>query len=276
MRLSARDVVYSPGFNAGISRARQILNLHDLIHLEIASEKSFPKTLYYNTIVRRAVRRAGVVMTDSRASAAAIATWLKEPTVEVVVVGCGRSRDFVPVGDRVEFARPTFVYVGNLKPHKNVDVLLRAISLRPEYGLVIVSSDAKEAKHRIRQLGLAAQVDVRTGVSDHDLAGLYRGAAGALQPSLLEGFGLPALEAMSCGTRVAHWSECESVTEICDGTGVAVHSSSDPAEWAQALDRLTELSNAGALTMPRSWEAQYDWDSVAERVTRVLTEVVNR
>ena len=276
LRLSASDLVYSPGFNAGISRARQVLNIHDLIHLEIASEKSFPKTFYYNTVVRRAVLRAGVVMTDSEASAEAIANWLREPSVEIVVVGCGRSRDFVAVGDKAEFARPTFVYVGNLKPHKNVDILLDAISLRPTYGLVIVSSDEAEAKRRVRQLRLEAQVDIRTGISDRDLAALYRGATGALQPSLLEGFGLPALEAMSCGTRVAHWAGCASVSEICAGTGVAVRSSSDSAAWALALDQLAEQSVAGPLTMPKSWEAQYDWDSVAEKVTRVLTDAMIR
>jgi glycosyltransferase involved in cell wall biosynthesis len=276
LRLFATDVVYSPGFNAGISRARQVLNIHDLIHLEISSEKSFAKTLYYNTVVRSAVRRAGIVMTDSQASAAAIERWLRDPAVEIVVVGCGRSRDFIADGDRVEFSRPTFVYVGNLKPHKNVDVLLDAISLRAGYGLVIVSSDANEAERRVRQRGLEAQVDVRTGISDRELAAIYRGARGALQPSILEGFGLPALEAMSCGTRVAHWSECESVSEICDGTGVSVGSSSDSAEWALALDRLDELATAGALTMPPSWEARYDWDSVAEKVTRVLSGAMIR
>jgi glycosyltransferase involved in cell wall biosynthesis len=277
LRLGASDVVYSPGFNAGVTLARQLLNIHDLIHLEVASERSIAKTVYYNTVVRSAVRRAGVVMTDSDASARAIANWVKAPAVKIVVVGCGRSAFFTVEGQSASFPRPTFLYVGNIsKPHKNFDVLLDAIALRPDYDLLIVTGDADLARSKIAARHLRDRVTVRSGVSDLELATLYRGASGSVQPSLLEGFGLPPLEAMSCGTRVAHWVDCESVSEIVDGTGVAVQSATDPAEWAAALDELNSLAQSGALTMPAEWDARYDWDTVAQKVQAVLNEAQAR
>lgn len=274
--LKPTDVVYSPGFNAGLTRARQLLNIHDLIHLQIKTERSVLKTLYYNVVVRWAVRRAGVVMTDSLASSQAIRTWIRKPDVDIVVVGCGRSEAFVPDGDRVSFERPTFVYVGNMKPHKNFPVLLEALALRPEYDLVVVSQDSSTASAHIEAYGLSDRATIQSGVSDADLAKIYRGASGVLQPSLLEGFGLPALEGMSCGTRVAHWVGCESVAEICAGQGIGVTSATGATEWADALDALVAGAGEGQLQMDAAWQELYTWDRVAENVDRVIRDYLER
>jgi glycosyltransferase involved in cell wall biosynthesis len=276
LRLRASAVIFSPGFNAGITRARQLLVIHDLIHLQVAAEKSLAKTFFYAVVVRKAIRRAGVVMTVSLASAQAIGRWLNSPEVKIVVVGNGRSKAFTPAGERYEFGRPTFIYVGNLKPHKNVGVILQALALRPQYQLIVISSDMTAAEALVVSLDLSSQVVLRSGVSDLELATFYRGAVGALQPSLVEGFGLPALEAMSCGTRVAYWDGCESVKEICAGSGVGVIRAAIPSEWATALDKLNSLAATGTLVMPLAWEKRYDWDTVASNVAQVITDACER
>jgi glycosyltransferase involved in cell wall biosynthesis len=270
VRLASTDVVYSPGFNAGVTAAKQILTLHDLIHLQVRSESSFAKSAYYNTLVRWAVRRAGVVMTVSTASAEVIRKWLRSPDVKIEVVGCGQSVAFRPDGPRERFERDTFVYVGNLKPHKNVDVVLEALRLRPDYDLILVTSDVETATQRIAESGLTGRVHVRSGVSDDQLATLYRGATGVVQPSILEGFGLPALESLGCGTRVAYWQGCASVAEICAGEGVAVSDAASVAGWAEALDQLRTDAARGPIQMPAAWVARYTWDAVAAKVERVL------
>jgi glycosyltransferase involved in cell wall biosynthesis len=273
LRLSAADVLYSPGFNAGITTARQVLTLHDLIHLQVRSERSVAKSAYYNTLVRWAVRRAGVVMTVSDASAEVIAKWLHSPSVAIEVVGCGQSAAFRAEGASEPFKRDTFVYVGNLKPHKNVDVIFEALKLRPEYDLVLVTSDVDQAQRKIEENRLTGRVHVRSGISDEVLAEIYRGAAGTLQPSILEGFGLPALESLGCGTRVAYWHGCESVKEICAGEGVAVQNSPDAYEWANAMDELRLQAADGPVQMHPEWVAKYTWDAVAANVERVLRDV---
>lgn len=276
LRLSPDKVIFSPGFNAGFSRAVQILVLHDLIHLEVREERSFLKTLYYRVIVRRAVIRAGVVMTVSTTSAEAIERWLGSARADVVVVGNGRSAAFSRAREETPSADSVFVYVGNLKPHKNVDVLMAAIASRPDYRLVLVTSDVAQARQRILEFGVTNQVEVRSNVSDSELAVLYRGSTGVLQPSLLEGFGLPALEAMSCGTAVAYWHGCESVREICSGTGVAVRNAASTSEWAQAMDELIQVSALGGVNMPPSWEAKYDWGTVASNVQSAVDLALTR
>ena len=272
LRLVRNAVVFTPGFNAGITRAKQLLVVHDLIHLSVTAERSVSKSLYYNLIVRSAIRRAGVVMTVSQTSANALSQWLNSPSVKIEIVGNGCSRSFTEAGSSTEYARPTFMYVGNLKPHKNVDVLFDAIALRPDFDLILVTSDADHASSEMLRRGLESQVKVVSGVSDNVLAAMYRGSAGVLQPSLLEGFGLPVLEAMSCGTRVAYWTGCESVREICAEHGQAVESSSSPEQWAAAMDELQLAAASGPLEVSEAWRNQYDWDTVAANVQRVVDE----
>nr|RZI35515.1 D-inositol 3-phosphate glycosyltransferase [Cryobacterium sp. SO1] len=250
--------------------ARQVLTIHDLIHLQIPSENSLAKRIYYNQIVKRAIKRAGVVMTVSATSARAIAEWVDAPGVEIVIVGCGRSEAFAMDGPAAPFDRATFLYVGNLKPHKNIEVLFAALELRQDYSLIVVTSDVEQAEAAVATAGLADQVSIRTGVSDDELASLYRGAAGALQPSVLEGFGLPVLEAMACGTRVASWLGCESVQEIRGDTGVTVQSATSAEEWGRAMDTLLKQSAAGPLVMPAAWNERYSWDGVGERVSAAI------
>lgn len=269
--LGPQHVVFTPGFNAGFTRAKQLIVIHDLIHLQVSGSGSKLKTLYYNLVVKRAVLRANAVMTVSEASATTIRAWIGDENVDVSVVGNGSSAEFVATGTRREFIRPTLLYVGNMKAHKNVDVILGALSRRPEFHLVIVTSDVVEARDKAQAAAVTSQVTLLTGLQDVDLASLYRGVHGLLQPSILEGFGLPTVEAMSCGTAVAFWTGCESVKEICAGTGVGVESSTNEEDWANAFDRLLLLHRAGPLTMPSSWLDKYDWDRVALRIQEVIS-----
>ena len=127
LRLTSKDTVYSPGYNAGISRATQLVTLHDLIHLEGRGARSVFQRAYYERVVRPTVERAGSVFTVSNTSARVIQDWLTNKDVHVVNVGNGCSEVFTPEGDLPLEPRPYFLYVGNLKSHKNFDVVLRAL-----------------------------------------------------------------------------------------------------------------------------------------------------
>ncbi len=272
LRLSSSDQIYTPGFNAGVTRARQIVTIHDLIHLQVPSESSQSKRLYYSRIVKPAVRDAGVVLTVSETSKIAIENWLGNIAVRVVNVGNGCSSAFNPGVAPVASRGPYFVYVGNVKQHKNFDLLMHALALRPDYQLVVVTADRDSVNRKAIESSTVGQVSILSNITDEYLAAVYRGSLGLLFPSRLEGFGLPAVEAMSTGRPVAYWSGCRSVAEIVGDYGLSVDSVDDPHIWANAMDSLQLQATGPDIDPGRQWHDRYQWEAVALKVAAVIGE----
>src|SRR5262249_46863327 len=102
---------------------------------------------------------------------------------------------------------PYFLYVGNLEPRKNVERLIEAFAQVPgkDHQLIIAGDrwyQGGAAEEKARSLGLNGRVKFLGYVPRPDLPGLFSGATALVYPSLLEGFGLPIVEAMACGTPV--------------------------------------------------------------------------
>jgi glycosyltransferase involved in cell wall biosynthesis len=270
LQLKTGDVLFTPGYNAGPSRARQILTLHDMIHLEVPSESNFKKRMYYERVVRPAIEHSGVVLTVSNVSKAAIEEWLSNDAVQVVNVGNGCSAAFSPIGEVSKQFDNYFIYVGNLKPHKNFDVLLSALAERPDYNLLVVSDDEELVKKKAAESNLHDRVFTVSGVSDEELASYYRGSLGLLFPSMLEGFGLPVAEAVNSGAQVAYWTGCSSVAEIMSGQGIAVQSLTSQNEWATAMDDLCAIRETESAVRSSKMQNRHRWDLVAERIQNVL------
>lgn len=261
---------YSPGYNAFLGGGRQIVTIHDLIHLTTKGPALLKYRAYYDGVLKPVVRRAGIVLTDSEASTRAIREWVADDDVRIVNAAAGCSATFTPDGSVRRFDRPTFISVGNLRVHKNMDTFLSALA-QTDYGAVIVAPqpEREEFDRRAFGLGLEGRLTVVSGVSDADLAAMYRGAVGTVFPSLLEGFGLPALESIRTGTPVAFWRGCESVAEIVGDSGVGVESPSDAEEWAHALETLVDGVEVAALP-----EDMYTWESTAAVVDQTLREAL--
>ena len=266
--LGPDDVVYSPGYMTGRTPARTVHTLHDLIHIEDPVERNGLKALYYERVVRPVCRRSGLVLTVSEVSRAALRRWVDAPDVRVVNVGNGVSAEFVQPRPAVLPVPRRFVYVGNFRPHKNFLALLQALRLRPQYHLHVVCPDPAEAYHQVMAAGLEQQVQVHCDVSDAALA-QYASSCAVLIPCTMEGFGLPAVEAMRCGRRPVYWRGCGSVAEIAadQGIGVAVHH--DAPQWAEAMDRAVQSVDT-PVRLTAEWCSSYDWDDVARRVADEL------
>lgn len=273
MRLHRNDVVYTPGFNAGVTRARQVLTLHDLIHLEDGDEKSLAKRTYYERLVRPAVRRAGTVLTVSETSRRAIRTWLRDDDVEVVNVGNGCSELFFEPTSSTR-SRTDILYVGNLKHHKNPAPIFAAIKLVPQARLTVVTSDTDGVTALARAHGIEDRVRTVGDCSDRELRELYAASTALVIPSLREGFGLPAVEALAVGTPVIHWEGCESVAEIVGKHGVSINDAFDPRAWADGIE--AALRGHVWTGRPDGWAERWSWDGVARRIDRSLRTVAVR
>jgi glycosyltransferase involved in cell wall biosynthesis len=264
--LRGSKLFFSPGFNGAISETKQILTVHDLIHLQVPDESSILKRLYFERVVKPAVLKAGAVLTVSETSKMFLDEWLGSANVIVHNVGNGCSPVFSPGTSLMRFNN-TILYVGNMKAHKNFEVVIRACKKVKDLTLVVVTNEVMIANRLIQQAGIKNRVSVLSNVPEEDLANLYRKSAALVMPSTIEGFGLPALEAIRCGTPVIFYSGCASVKEIVGNFGLPLDDPSDEDLWASAIE--IALGKNDYLTLETK-SSNYDWDIVSSKVNQAF------
>ncbi len=266
-------VFFSPGFNPPpVCPSPFVFTIHDRSHVEAPCAATAVKRLYYKAIVRPAARRAYAVLSVSEYSRRRILEWSGLPEKRVVNVGNGVGPPFEPEGERYRPGFPYVLYAGNFRPHKNVPCLLRAFDGvdYPELRLLLTGRPDAAIAAQVARLGLQGRVCFLGTLSDSELAAVYRGALCLVLPSLVEGFGLPALEAMACGTP-AIVSNRAALPEVAGDAGVLV----DPDD-AEALRRAMEkvLGDPELRAAMRKAGLEragcYRWHRVVARVREVL------
>jgi glycosyltransferase involved in cell wall biosynthesis len=265
------DVYFSPGYNPPLSSsAPYIFTIHDLMHLRVAEERSPAKRLYYEHIVRPALAKAFKVLTVSNFSKQEIVEWGGIPPQKVLVVGNGVSSGFLPTGTRHVETRPYFFYIGNRRPHKNLARLLKAFhSAHLAHDVILLCSGIRDGaiSRWIHEAGLDESCVRFTGeIPEERISDYYRGALAVLMPSLYEGFGLPALEAMACGTPVLA-SNCTSLPEVVGDAGLLV----DPLDVAAITDGICRILQDAELrkeltTRGLAQASIFSWDVTARKV----------
>jgi len=248
--------------------------VHDLMHLRLPGETSAMQRAFYRGIVRRGAHEAAAVLTVSEYSRDVVSEWAGVPADRVFNVGKGVSGAFTPEGPvyRAE-ERPYFLHVGADRPHKNIPTILEAFAasgLAGAYRLVLTTRPSIGLRVLIERFKLARSVRFVRAADDGVLATLYRGAVGLVSPSLYEGFGLPMIEAMACGTPVIA-SNVTAMPEICRGAALLV-SPQDVGEIADALLRLADdRLLRGTLIRRGLARAQcFTWERTAGKVAEVL------
>jgi len=259
-----------------------VVTIHDLIpeFYPHALPANRPAALF-RLLVGLAARRAAMILVDSEATRVDISRCGIAPASRVGVVPLGVSETFArrsadrqdEVRSRYGLDRPYLLYVGINKPHKNLVRLVRAwasmpVEARQHHYLVIAGP--KDARHGslsrcIEDLGLGDTVRLVGRIAEEHLPSLYAGAVAFAFPSLYEGFGLPVLEAMACGTPVV-CSSTPSVAEVAGDAALLF----DPEHVSSIRDALLRV-----LTEPdvrvrlrqagRTRAAHFSWECTASQ-----------
>jgi glycosyltransferase involved in cell wall biosynthesis len=177
---------------------------------------------------------------------------------------------------------PTLTYVGNEFPRKNLFVLLQAMRILRDKGqhvqLVKIGPSGHprlraEFSREMRELGVEDAVTFAGQVPDEDLPLFYSAAAAYVHPSKWEGFGLPLLEAMACGTPVVA-SNAAALPEVCDDAAYLVPPN-NPETLAEAIQRTltNEPLRAELRVKGLARAAQFSWKRTATGTKEVYEQV---
>jgi len=286
------DLFHSPDFTLPPVRrgTRTLLTVHDLSFIRDPESATPVLRHYLNAVVPRSVARADHVLADSQATRADLVELYRTPAEKISVLYSGVHESFQPVTDlaavRARYSlgdAPFVLAVGTLQPRKNYVRLIQAFAaisnLQPRTSnLHLVIAGDKGWRYdaifaEVEKLGLRDRVMFPGFVADADLPALYSAARVLAYPSIYEGFGLPMLEAMACGTPVVT-STASCMPEVAGDAALLVPPT-DVDALAAALDRaLTdEALRADLIARGRARARQFSWAKSAQQLLGIYHAV---
>ena len=280
--VNATIVHYPTGIGPRFSKNPFILTVHDMCFFRHPQWFSRNRSLYYHYVMAAGIRAAAHILADSQATAKDIMELMNIPESRIDVVPLGVDEHFRPASEEQKRAlRETyhlpeqfFLFVGTLEPRKNLACLLQAWRrVREQAPPMVITGrrgwgDSGVAGHETdRNLILLGHIP-----QEH-LPALYSAATAFVWPSLMEGFGLPPLEAMACGAPVLT-SNTSSLPEVAGDAAILV----DPlsvdaiADAMRALARNAELREE--LRKKGLQRASYfRWRTTAEKTIKTYEKV---
>lgn len=284
------QALHYPSSTGPLTRTRPLaLTVHDLCFLRHPEWFPAAKALYYRVFIARAAARADLILADSQATADDVRDLLRVPEdrIRVVPLGCdARFRppdpeDTARLKTRLGLPDRYFLFVGTLEPRKNVARLVEAwdhIAGEPDMpGLVVAGRGGWKTgpiEAALRGVRCPERLKRLDHVPDADLPVLLGGAAAFVWPSLMEGFGLPVLEAMACGAPVVT-STTSSLPEVTGDAALGV----DPLDTQALSDAMRRLAGDESLRKRLSEEgvkraAGFTWQRTAALTAKACRELV--
>ena len=243
----------------------------------------------YRASTRLVIYVTSILATISEASRREIKSFYGVTLGPEAVLSPGVGQEFFDAPGRprpagLDLPERYILHVGIRRPHKNQQLLVRALAKlsgqHPDLGLVLVgSADTRyvdDVRVLVESLGLSVRVRRFERASEEELLGLYANASVFAYPSLVEGFGLPLLEAMAAGVPVVA-SDAAAVREVIGGAALTLPPD-DPERWARALADVTyDTALAGQLrALGHAVAQRHTWASSAERTLRLLHGAAGR
>lgn len=285
------DVCHFPNYLAPIfSDCPYVVTIHDMTLFITPRFHRFKKLVLDRTLIPHVARKASSIITVSRSARDDIVRYLKVPRSKVRVVMNAVSPAFHRVTDEAIIKAvhahyglhvPYILYVGTIEPRKNLVRLIQAFAQLKKRGLphklVLVGQPGWRCEPiyaEVEKQSLQREVIFTGYVRFEDLPALYSGAESMAFPSLYEGFGLPVLEAMACGTPVVT-SVSSSLAEVAGDAALLV----DPysvREITEALHRIHTNRGIASDLSEKGFEraAHFTWENAARSTLELYEQVV--
>jgi glycosyltransferase involved in cell wall biosynthesis len=284
------DLVHFPYFSVPIFYCRPfIITIHDLIvnYFSTGKASTLPGPIYklkllaYKFILQRAAKNAIKIIAVSNATKNEVTKTLKVKKEKIVVTHEGADDkirnsniDIQNNAKNTKYKIPNtkyFLYVGNAYPHKNLDRLLEAFKLLvSDTSLIMVGREDpfyRKLKEKVKRMDLSNKVIFLQNISDEELSNLYKNAIALIMPSLMEGFGLPVLEAMANSCLVLA-SDIPALQEICADAAIYF----DPRNIADITGKMREsLLNLNSSKKEKGLERAklFSWQKMAKETLEI-------
>ena len=283
------DLFHAPSYTAPVGGPRPlVLTIHDVSYERHPEWYPYRRDPLRRAFYRYSARSADRILTDSDFSKREIiaAYGIAEDAIDVVPLAAAPIfRPGPPLPLPAQIVSPFVLHVGDLHPRRNLAMLVRAVAVvrrrvpaLRDLAVVLVGVDRGSGKE-LRRIAAAEPgdtplVQLAGTPREEELLALYRSAAALAYPSRYEGFGLPLLEAMACGTPVIA-ARTSSIPEVT-GDAAILLDPGDEAGWSAEIERvLDDTPHAARLREIGSRRAAlFSWRRTAEETARVYRALV--
>lgn len=287
------DLVHFPHFSHPVLwNGKFVVTIHDLTLSQYAERGGLLKKYAYRSVISHAAKRSSKILTVSDFVKADISKTLKIPKNKIVTTYNGVDSGFCKITnprslkqiEKYAIDKPYLLYVGQWREHKNllrlIDAFYQIANLEKYTGkLDLVFAGRADPKFpqlfkRVRELGLEKSVKFTGFVDDGDLPILYNNAEAFVFPSLAEGFGIPGLEAQSCGTPLIA-SNTGFFNEIF-GDGAHYFDPENIPDIAEKIIEVLENHHLKSGLIEQGFEnaKRFTWDQTARKTLEVYREIV--
>ncbi len=285
------DIYHYPHFDLPFGlNIPSVITIYDLKYIKIPGlfyRKAKFKSWLMKTIMRNSLRQVRKVITLSKSSKEDIVNIFNvaPDKIEVIYAACDPSYKVISspldfVLKKYQIQLPFLLFVGEIRPHKNLVNLIKVFKniKYKNYALVIVGKtyrNYREPFTLVAKLGLDNRVRFLGYVPKMDLVSIYNAATLFILPSLYEGFGLPVLEAMACGTPVVT-SNISSLPEITGDAAILI----DPYDKDSIIDSIESILDSPSLRQTLRERGlkrvqDFSWSMVAEKTIKLYKEAYN-
>jgi len=287
LKISKCDIFWSPHYNVPILPIRakfRVVTIHDAFHLAFYDTLNFMQKIYAKTLFNQALSRSDIVLSVSNFSRSEILKYAKTDKNIFVVPNAIDERRFnrhcdsnalETVARDYSLPKDFVLFVGNVKPHKNLKNLLFALE-KTNLNLVIVGkkdgfiTGDSVISEIIQTKNLGDRIFFTGYVKDADIAAIYNLAKLFVFPSLYEGFGIPPLEAQACSCPVV-CSNAASLPEVC-GDSVVYFDPNDIEDMRNKIQTVLNDENLRNELRIKGFEniKRFSWERSAKQIIEIM------